>query len=184
MPKGKYVLIIIGAAVLLGALAAGILASRLQQAPARAATTAAVTATITIDPKLEITLAPPPPSATPALSAQQAWLRYAKHVGSHRTTMPSDITARLGLFTLPVGPANSPGTGRLPKSHHEAYTALNQLVYGYSWHSCPIYSYGPGMTPPPVSSTPCIEWLFLDANTGNMIVETWQTYGTRGRTKG
>ncbi len=161
----------------LGLGVTGFLAAKPQQAPARAATHAAVPAPITIDAQLGETFAPAPRSAAPALTAQQAWLRYAHHVGSKVTTIPSHTTVRLGLYTQPAGPAFLPGTSRLPKSHGEAYIALNQLAYGYSWHSCPLYVGGPGMLPPP--PTPCIEWLFLDANTGQMIIDTWQTYAPR-----
>ena len=144
-----------------------------QRAPARAATTAATRATITIGTNPTETFAPAPSSATPALTAYQAWLRFARHVGSHRTSMPPGVTARLGLFTMAAGPAALAGTSRQPKSHGEAYIALNQLAYGYSSHSCPLYlGRMPGMPPPP--PTPCIEWLFLNANTGQMVIETWQ----------
>jgi len=169
MAKDHRTRIIIGTALVLGVLAAGFLANRPQQAPAWAATTAAMHPTVTINAKLGETFAPAPPSAAPALTAQQAWLRYARHVGSDRTTMPSGVTARLGLYTQPAGPANLPGTGSLPKSHGEAYIALNKLAYGYSSHSCPVPQ---GFAPLPPN--PCIEWLFLDANTGQMIIETWQ----------
>ena len=144
-----------------------------QQAPPGVATTAAMHATITIGANPLETFAPAPSSAAPALTAYQAWLRFAGHVGSHRTSMPPGVTARLGLFTMAAGPAAAPGTSTYPKSHGEAYIALNQLVYGYSSHSCPPYQGRmPGMPPPP--PTPCIEWLFLNANTGHMIIETWQ----------
>jgi hypothetical protein len=166
--------IIIVAAVALGVLAAGFLAIRLQQAPARAATHATTPATITINAKLGETFAPAPASAAPALTAQQAWLRYAKSIGSRLSSMPRGVTARLGSFTLPVGSANEPNTSRLTKSNGKAYIALNQLAYGYSRHSCPVYlGRLPGMRPPP--RTPCVAWLFLNANTGQMIIETWQT---------
>lgn len=164
------------ATAVLGLAMTGVLVARPPQAPAQAtarAAHAATAGTITINASLGETFAPAPPSAAPALTAEQAWRQYAELARSSVTTIPSDVTARLGLFTLPVGPAFLPGTSRLPKSHGEAYTALNQLAYGYSWHSCPAYVGGPGMRPPP--RTPCIEWLFLDAGTGQQIEETWQT---------
>ena len=166
----------------LGLGVTGFLALRPQQIPARAATHAAASATIAIDAKLGETFAPAPPSAAPALTAQQAWQRYAHHLGSRVTTIPAHTTARLGLFTLPVGTADNPAIAAgadkgLTISSDEAYSSLNQLAYGYSSHSCPLYVGGPGMQPPP--PTPCIEWLFLDANTGQMIIETWQTYAPR-----
>ena len=129
--------------------------------------------TITIDPQIGETFAPAPSPAAPKLTAQQAWQRYAELADSKRTTIPSFVTARLGLLTLPVGPADAPGTGRLVRHGSEAYTAYRELAYGYSWHSCPVYVGGPGMRPPP--PTPCIERTFLNANTGKQIDTTWQT---------
>lgn len=172
----------IAGTLVLGLLAIGLLALMLPQGPVRAATrrtvssTAASFATITINRNPGMMLAPAPSSAAPALTAQQAWRRYARSARSHRTSIPAGVTARLGLFTLPVGTADNPAIvagadNGLTISGDEAYSSLNQLVYGYSWHSCPLIAGGPGMSTPP---SPCIEWLFLEANTGRMIVETWQ----------
>jgi hypothetical protein len=166
----------------LGVTVTAVLVARQQQAPARAATRAAAHKTTTINAKGKTitnigpgaTFAPAPSSADPKLSAEQAWRHYAKQAKSAVTSIPHRVTARLGLLTWPVGPADAPGANRLIIRHGEAYSSLNQLVYGYSWHECPMYSGGPGMTPPPPTATPCIAWLFLHANTGNMIYQTWQ----------
>jgi hypothetical protein len=121
-----------------------------------------VATTITIDSAVGETFAPPKPPYHPAMSAEAAWVRYARSLGSHRKAIPSSVSVRIGLLTLPVGPVGP--------NNSELYTAHNELTYGYSWHSCPVYTLP--VSPPPHS--PCIEWLFLDANTGHMIDDTWQ----------
>jgi hypothetical protein len=118
-------------------------------------------ATVTIDPRIGETFAPAPPSAHPSISAQEAWAQYATLNGSKKTTIPADVSVRLGLLTIPLGgPSPYPGEG---------YTARDELTWGYSHHSCPVVM--GGFSPPP---NPCIEWLFLDANSGHMIEDTWQ----------
>jgi hypothetical protein len=129
-----------------------------------AGTAAAVTAIITIDPAIGETFAPAPAAAKPALTAQQAWAKYTHVDKSYRSAaIPSNVTAHLGLLTLPLGPSGPGGS--------EAYTAHNELVYGYSWHSCPV-SRNPRVKKLPPN--PCIEWNFLNASTGRQIEETWQ----------
>jgi hypothetical protein len=163
---------VIAGAVVLGMLLAGLFVARLARTPARASTTNGdVTTTIAIDSVVGETFAPPPSSAQTSLTAQDAWAQYAALAGSSVTTIPSTVTVQLGLLTLPVGPASAPGTSGLTTSNGEAYTALNELAYGYSWHSCPVIML-PGASVSP--GNPCIEWLFLDANTGQQIDETWQ----------
>lgn len=169
MAKGKRARIITGTAVVLCVLAASLLSNRPQQAPAQAAIHTVAPATITINANLAETFTPAPPSATPALTAEQAWQHYAGHLGSTITTTPPGITAQLGFYTQPAGPADAPGASSLPTSNGTAYTALHQLAYGYSWHSCPVSA---GVAPLPPN--PCTAWLFLDANTGQQIIQTWQ----------
>jgi hypothetical protein len=150
-------------------LVGGLVLSRSHPVSARAAT---VPATIAINPGIRETFAPAPPSATPALTAQQAWQRYAEQAGSSHTTIPSSVTARLGLFTMDASPPGDPQTAGLPASDGKFYTPHNELSYGYSWHSCPpvLGAVKPHTQPP----NPCRAWLFLDANTGHMIIQTWQ----------
>jgi len=152
--------LITGAAVL-GVLVTGFILARLPKTPVRAATVmSAVTTTVTIDPSVGETFAPAPSSSAPSMSAQKAWARYARLNGSSVTAIPSSVTVQLGRLTLPVGPG---------PDNSVSYTAYNQLAYGFSWHSCPV-----SMLNPPSPDNPCIEWLFLDANTGQQIDETWQ----------
>ena len=97
-----------------------------------------VTTTITV-PGFHITFAPPPPGAAPALTAEQAWQKWARR-GPPYTGPP----VRLGLFSRPgAGPLALPAV-------------LNQLAYGY-WFYC--------ASPSP----PCTNWVFLNANTGAPI---------------
>jgi hypothetical protein len=116
--------------------------------------------TVTINPGDGITFAPAP-SANPGISAEEAWAQYATLNGSDRTTIPDIMTVQLGLLTIPLEGA-SPYPG-------EQYEAQDQLTWGFSWHSCPVTS---GDVSP--SPNPCIEWLFLDGTTGEMIIDTWQ----------
>jgi hypothetical protein len=123
--------------------------------------------TITIDPDVGETFAPAPPSAKPRLTAQQAWARYMRQLGyPHHTALPSFIRAQLGLLTLPIGPSGLGGS--------EAYTAHNELTYGYSTPSgCETRN--PRVMFP--RNAHCIRWEFLDANTGREIDGTWQAIG-------
>jgi len=90
-------------------------------------------------------------------------------------TIPSDLTVQLGLVSVPVGPANpdDPDQASLATSHGIAYSALNELAYGYSspTGSCPM-SRNP-LRPGPVGKS-CIDWIFVDANTGQLIEATAQ----------
>jgi len=136
---------------------------------ARVITASAVQTTITINP-YGTTFAPPPANAAPALTAQQAWAEFilSSTVGSGGTAIPSGTTAQLGLFTLEVGPAANcgPGCSKLIVQNGTAYSALNQLAYGYSYPSTCVG----GNDINPLPATSCTQWIFLDANTGHMIV--------------
>src|SRR5215470_8299604 len=142
---------------------------------ARVITASAVQSTITIDPHVGETFAPPPAEASPPLTAQQAWAQFIQSstTGSGGTAIPSTVTAQLGLFTLPVGPSSECDNdcSNLTIQNGTAYTTLNQLAYGYSWPGGTCGGSNPVNPAPPV---PCTEWLFIDANTGHMIVLTEQ----------
>ena len=122
--------------------------------------------TITIDPHVGETFAPAPASAAPQLTAQQAWARYTRRTGDDHTAIPSFVRVQLGLLTLPIGPTGPGGS--------EAYTAHNELAYGYSSPSGCL-SMNPRVLFPPGAH--CIRWDFLDANTGKQIDSTWQVIG-------
>jgi hypothetical protein len=132
--------------------------------------------TITIVPQYGETFAPAPASATPKLTAQQAWERFMRHVGDGRAVIPSDLHVQLGLFTLPAGPADAPGANHLFRANGEAYTADDELAYGYSSPPEPsCVTMNPMLLPPPDAR--CISWTFLNANTGEQIVSTYQKIG-------
>ncbi len=119
-----------------------------------------VSATITVDPSINETFAPPPADAAPAMTAEQAWVKWENGVGP--TNIPSDITVQLGLLTVPVGPdcGAECENGNIAQNGM-VYKALNQLAYGYSSSICPAGSSLPAIQ--------CTSWTFLDANTGEMI---------------
>jgi hypothetical protein len=128
---------------------------------------------IVIDPAVGDTFAPAPAAAAPALTAAQAWAQYAK-VNGGSATIPSSLTAQLGLVSVPVGPANGdPDQAGLATSNGIAYLALNELAYGYSSPpgSCPM-SRNPKVEGPIGKS--CVDWTFVDANTGQLIEATSQ----------
>jgi len=178
------------AAVGLAALAGGLLASQISggraensqprshratrvgqpaASRARVITASAVQTTITIDPHGGATFAPPPANASPPLTAQQAWAQFIRSstVGSGGTAIPSTVTAQLGLFTLPIGPDCGTTCSGDPVQNGIAYRSLNQLAYGYSW---PGGTCGGTNPVDPAPAVPCTEWIFIDANTGHMIV--------------
>jgi hypothetical protein len=148
----------LGAAALAGGLSAALAGSN--HAGATRATP--VSATITVSPGLNETFAPPPADAAPAMTAEQAWANWETNAGATNTSIPSNTTVQLGLFTLPVGPdcGFECENGNIVQGGM-VYSALNQLAYGYSSSICPAGSSLP--------ATQCTEWIFLDANTGEMI---------------
>jgi hypothetical protein len=156
MTRSRSRFIIIGALVI-AALAAGFIVTRIQQAPARAESAGGASPlTTTIMINSGQTFAPAPLSAAPAMTAQQTWAQWAQLNGSSQVTIPSDVTVRLGLFTHPLGPSGP---------------TQNELAYGFSSHGCPANG-NPRATFS--ASNPCIEWTFLDASTGQLIDLTWQ----------
>ncbi|MGN6795790.1 MAG: hypothetical protein ACTHJW_25635 [Streptosporangiaceae bacterium] len=149
-------------------------AARLEQPAARARviTASAVRTTITIDPDYGATFAPPPANAAPALTAQQAWAQFIQQAsGSSNTAIPSTVTVHLGLFTLPIGPDCGATCSGDPVQNGIAYRSLNQLAYGYS---SPGGTCVRGNSATQLPDVPCTDWVFVDANTGHMIVGTEQ----------
>jgi hypothetical protein len=109
-------------------------------------------------PGTEIVFASPPPSAVPAMTARQAWARFTR---SERSTAIAPGTAvQLGLLTVPIGPYCGRECDGHPVRAGIAYTALDQLAYGYSWLAFPH------------RHLKNRNWIFLDANTGKMIIGT------------
>ena len=117
-----------------------------------------VKTTITLDPGIHETFAPPPADAFPAMTAQEASDAFeGKHI-----PIPDYVTVQLGLYTLPVGPDcgfecehNNIVRGDM------VYSWLDKLVWGFSWRVCPAGSDRPEWQ--------CTSWDFLDANTGEYV---------------
>jgi len=124
-------------------------------------TAARMTTTITFG-KIGDTFGPPPVGVRPALTAQGAWARFA-HPRSRSFPIPAGTTVHLGSLTVVIGPAGPHGK--------VAYKVRGKLAYGYSYHQCPT-SQAPGGT---IAPNPCIAWAFLNADNGNLIVQTYQT---------
>jgi hypothetical protein len=153
---------VIVAALALAALAGVSGCGRAGSSHAVIARATPVSATITIDPAINETFAPPPANAAPGITAQQAWAQWENAGGSTNTSIPSNTTVQLGLLTLPVGPdcGAECENGNIVQNGM-VYSALNQLAYGYSSSVCPAGSSLPAVQ--------CTRWIFLDANTGKMI---------------
>jgi hypothetical protein len=128
-----------GPFVIMGALGLAVLAASLfavltSIGRAEAITMSPVSTLITIDAHYGATFAAPPSNAAPALTAQRAWAQFTQQAsGSSNTAIPSSVTAQLGHFTLPVGPDCGASCSNLTVQNGTAYTALNELAYGYSW---------------------------------------------------
>jgi hypothetical protein len=142
----------------IAALAAGAFAISTAIGHAQATRALAVSSTITVDPGIHETFAPPPPDAAPAMTAQEAVDAYeGKHI-----SIPDYVTVQLGLLTLPVGPDCG------PECEHNnivqgnmVYSVLDKLVYGFSRRVCPAGADRPDWQ--------CTQWDFIDANTGKYI---------------
>jgi len=119
----------------------------------------AVKTTITVEPGIHETFAPPPADAAPAMTAAEAWAGWERHaeIPANTTAIPANTTVQLGLLTLPVGPYCGAECHGLIVQNGIAYTALNQLAWGYSWPAFPH------------RHSHSMNWIFLDASTGLMI---------------
>ena len=105
-----------------------------------------------------IVFAPPPPGSVPALTARQAWAKFS--AGERRKVIAPGTTMQLGLLSVPIGPYCGRECDGHPVRDGIAYTVLNRLAYGYSWLAFPHRHLKPR------------DWVFLDANTGSMIIGT------------
>jgi hypothetical protein len=92
----------------------------------------------------------PAPDAHAALTAEQAWLNYARKAGHPQSHIPARLRVVLGRLTLPP-----------------QFSARLVWAYGYGPIGC--------LTTLPTATTPIgIEWTFLDANNGRMLEGTCQ----------
>jgi hypothetical protein len=96
------------------------------------------------------------------MSAVDAWDTWEAQIGNPSATgWRSGVSPHLGSLTIPNGP---PGTGH--------YLYKDQLAFGFAGASGCVGSHlPPNMSPQPVSSAGCTDWIFLDANTGRFLLE-------------
>jgi heat shock protein HslJ len=112
---------------------------------------ASVRSTISLDPRDGISFAPPPTTARPSLTAAQALAAFM--IVDRPSRLPADASAWLGVYRWP-GP---------------------QLAWGFAYPATCEPAGNPGMhTLSPVVPVPCTRWLFLNANTGRMLVDIAQ----------
>jgi hypothetical protein len=97
----------------------------------------------------------PPGDAQPQLTSAEA-LAIFKAADPEFNPQQEELTAHLGFYTAAVGD----GT----------YRFKHRLAWGYSVHWCAVYQHPVS----PGTVVPCTFWLFLDANTGEMLEGTWQ----------
>ncbi|MDR2983795.1 MAG: hypothetical protein LBV34_03045 [Nocardiopsaceae bacterium] len=109
-------------------------------------------------PGTEIMFAPAPAGDMPNMTARQAWARFSR--GDRSTAIAAGTTVKLRLLTVPIGPYCGRECDGHPVRAGIAYTALDQLAYGYSWLAFPH------------RHLKNRNWIFLDANTGHMIIGT------------
>jgi len=130
---------------------------------------APVTATVTIPGTDEVWAPPPTNAAADAslLTADQAWAKFSAAQGE--TSVPPGISVQLGLITDPAGPWCGQECDNLLDINGTAYTAYNQLAYGYYWSACP---------PDSKAELDCQHWFFLDAKTGELITGALPRLGT------
>src|SRR5215470_8996589 len=93
--RGPFVTI---GALGLAVLAVGLVAVWTSIGRVQAIRAMALSATITVEPGIKETFAPPPADAAPAMTAEEAWAQMDNR------SIPSDTSAQLGLLTVPVGP--------------------------------------------------------------------------------
>ncbi len=99
---------------------------------------------------------PPGPNDMPALTAEEAIAAFQK--ADAEFNPPNDMQVWLGLYTATIGNGD--------------YRYSKQLAYGLTYHECARMqnpNYDAEATPPP-----CTFWLFLDANTGQMLEGVYQ----------
>jgi hypothetical protein len=115
--------------------------------------------------------APPPPSAHPALTPDQAYTRYGAPT-FHVTDPQGPDVITLGVMSfqqekLTVGPAIGP---ERPVQH--------ELAWGYArLYSCGGFHQVTATTFSHVPPYPCTDWLILNANTGRKIADGLYSLG-------
>jgi hypothetical protein len=129
--------------------------------PTDTASPGPIPTTVIIDPGPPGQVAPvdrfDPPGSTdePGLSAAQA-------LQASGYQLPPDIQPEFhfGLFTSAIGNGD--------------FNYQDRLAWGIDWHSCPPYHVNPIHPDYSPTANPCIEWIFLDANSGAFLMGEWQ----------
>jgi hypothetical protein len=98
------------------------------------------------------------PDAPAKLTAAEALAVFTAKDTEFTGSLSDALAVDLGYYTAPVGD----GT----------YRWKDRLAWGYNWDQVMPW---PGLVQPTYSYTPPhLFWLFLDANTGEMLEATWQ----------
>ena len=139
----------------LAVLAVSVIAVWTSVSHARSFSAMAASTTTRIDGTEDV-FAPPPYGAVPAMTPKQAWPAFFSPNGADKKS--PGATVQLGLLTSPVGPYCGVSCDMWTVKNGIAYRALNELVYGYSWLAFPH------------RHLRSRNWVFVDANTGKMII--------------
>jgi len=123
-------------------------------APASISTPQPSGSPIILPPEGRTQFSPAPSGTQSALSADQAVSRYETQNSAFH--LPRDATAQLGYYTAAVGDGS--------------YRFHDRLAWGFSWPGCAPAPTFPSAHPSNASSSSgCLTWLFLDANTGKEL---------------
>jgi hypothetical protein len=109
-----------------------------------------------------------------ALSPAQAWARYERRGHGPLRRIPA--AARVQYGTVTCGSCNLTQTRNrnpCPGLSPVDWSCIHVRTFAYSFAHTGCANSNPNYTPPPDEE--CTEWIFLNAFTGRMIQETWQT---------
>jgi hypothetical protein len=148
--------LVITGALGLAVLAVGVMAIWTSVSHARAFQAMAPVAVATKIDGTENVFAPPPYGVTPTKTSRQAWPAFFSPKGAEKISPGAKV--QLGLLTSPIGPYCGVSCDMWTVDNGIAYRALNRLVYGYSWLAFPH------------RHLRARNWVFVDANTGKMII--------------
>lgn len=113
------------------------------------------TGTIIIDPETGETFVQAP-DAPAKLTSSQAMDAFLAQDPLFTLKLADAIAVDLGYYTAPVG--------------NGTYRFKDRLAWGYSWHRPEEFMH----SVPPDTPRSNTFWLFLDANTGQMLESEWQ----------
>jgi hypothetical protein len=115
-------------------------------------------------------LVPDSSNGSPQLSSSAAWSLYQAQMGSTSSSIPSSVSEIvLGDLSIPVDPQDL--------AEDQTFTVHDQFAYGYKLpNSCAPITF-PSSSDENQSSEPtpqlCTEWVFLNANTGSALDDTY-----------